>query len=654
MAELSVESKCQFYVNEDIPNRTCDLILEGSWRGLAIAEELMRSRFCCPVSEQQTPGSLSYTNHKNWSLPPSEDFGIEDEVPLNLNGKDKARRILQLNSINLSKGWNGSNGSNYSKGRSVGGKNCVCGTADDDSLREVGLGWWISPSCAGSPSGFLCDMLDIQESLLQGDDAHCRAINKVTTSITGKSPLDGISSVSTSEQKEDKAVSPLSLQRWPAERVALKEKSQASFGKRNVGIGFSAAALQEMQLLYQVHNRVPGPQGHPNFLLPLAIALQSNPNERDASPGRTSELAERSAHNDTDKNTSCNASFLVFEPTPLVFQTVLYNGCKKRHAANRAIGKMPVLSPTLFRSWFHDLLSALAHCHANHIVLRMLKPDQIHLDHSGVAKFSELATATVIPYGERSGKDLHPFQYVRKKGSDKENICDPYQAPEVLLGAIRYTKETDIWGLASMMAYLLLGKPLFTGKDVVSHLNCIFKIAGSPGEDNFLKAKETDQYKTIRSNFKRRYKPGVGKALKAIFGKTEERKKQFAGAMQLLEKMLHLDPKQRISAADALKDEYMVNYVEMSQTKSFRVDFAKDWISLKGKLTGSIEEKVYDESKKMSSLDNANSFLRSPVDDEDDELYKMDFDMELNKKSRKRPREEGDVMNRGDIDWGKP
>jgi serine/threonine protein kinase len=31
-------------------------------------------------------------------------------------------------------------------------------------------------------------------------------------------------------------------------------------------------------------------------------------------------------------------------------------------------------------SWCHDLLSALGHCHSNHIILRTLQPDQIVVD----------------------------------------------------------------------------------------------------------------------------------------------------------------------------------------------------------------------------------------------------------------------------------
>ena len=55
-----------------------------------------------------------------------------------------------------------------------------------------------------------------------------------------------------------------------------------------------------------------------------------------------------------------------------------------------------------------------------------------------------------------------------------------YRPPELLLGAKKYGTAVDIWSAGCILAELILGKPLFTGKTDMDQLQLIFEMMGTP------------------------------------------------------------------------------------------------------------------------------------------------------------------------------
>ncbi|KIH64982.1 hypothetical protein ANCDUO_04698 [Ancylostoma duodenale] len=53
-----------------------------------------------------------------------------------------------------------------------------------------------------------------------------------------------------------------------------------------------------------------------------------------------------------------------------------------------------------------------------------------------------------------------------------------YRAPELIFGAVSYTTKIDVWSAGTVMAELLLGKPLFPGESAVDQLVEIMKALG--------------------------------------------------------------------------------------------------------------------------------------------------------------------------------
>ena len=50
-----------------------------------------------------------------------------------------------------------------------------------------------------------------------------------------------------------------------------------------------------------------------------------------------------------------------------------------------------------------------------------------------------------------------------------------YRAPELLLGAQKYTKAVDMWAVGCIFAEMVIQQPLFAATTEIEHLNKIFR-----------------------------------------------------------------------------------------------------------------------------------------------------------------------------------
>lgn len=96
-----------------------------------------------------------------------------------------------------------------------------------------------------------------------------------------------------------------------------------------------------------------------------------------------------------------------------------------------------------------QMLSCIAHCHANNIMHRDLKPENVLLETT--ACFDNIK---VIDFGTALA--------IEKDKKYKETIGTPYYiAPEVLNG--NYGKECDLWSLGVIAYIIMSGIPPFNG-----------------------------------------------------------------------------------------------------------------------------------------------------------------------------------------------
>jgi serine/threonine protein kinase len=128
-----------------------------------------------------------------------------------------------------------------------------------------------------------------------------------------------------------------------------------------------------------------------------------------------------------------------------------------------------------------------------------------------------------------------------------------YRAPELLCETSYYGKPVDIWGLGCTFAELLRKKPFFCGSSPMHQLEIILSILGCPS--NF------QTFKYCKSEIAR-----------STFGLFQEKitrpfhlhfpPKTSLLAIDLLKRMLAIDPNERITAEEALKHPYLKNFID--------------------------------------------------------------------------------------------
>ncbi len=592
--KIREQSQCNVYFEQGSSYDTEDIVMEGTWRGLAIAEHMFR---------ELLPNLTTFAEESNTAA----DFALD-------SGKSLYREhpgIIPLSSVSAVNGWDDISESGWKN--KIGGKTCIPGKVQSKAFLDAGMRWWLHPKFIPDLQGSLCNILSVRRSFKGDLIDHKKQLSDIAkaTEVENGSQfpaLTALGGTANDSIKDEKQFIPVSLHRWPPEKTEAKERS-----KGGMGVGVSPSALQEMQLLHKLHSLIPGPNGHPNLLLPIAIAVEDDETKEEKNSGGDNRATSTSAASalsnfpfysgrtddilsmlDSGKNkakkTELKGSHLLFQPTPMILQRIMSKGKKNKNDRPEA-GFIP---PTILTAWFHDLLSSIAHCHTNHVILRTLHPDQILIDNSGVAKMSGLTRSIVLHPNDRE-RYLDPISSTKLKGKKSAGITDediasnPYMAPELLLGANRYTQQSDIWTLASLFANLIIGKPIFSGRDRKSKLRAIFKIVGSPSSNNYKEAQSFPYYDTCKTD--KKYKSGVEKALRYMFkDNTEVNADTYSCILQLLEKMLVLDPRRRLSAIDALEHPLMTDFISKSTEESFRQQFVKDWIAMREMLSNSNEE----------------------------------------------------------------
>ncbi|KAL6957948.1 cyclin-dependent kinase [Sarracenia purpurea var. burkii] len=200
-----------------------------------------------------------------------------------------------------------------------------------------------------------------------------------------------------------------------------------------------------------------------------------------------------------------------------------------------------------------QLLEGVKYLHDNWVLHRDLKTSNLLLNNRGELKICDFGLA------RQYGSPLKPYTHLV--------VTLWYRAPELLLGAKKYSTAIDMWSLGCIMAEMLSKAPLFNGKTEFDQLDKIFRILGTPNETiwpgfsklpgvkvNFVK----HQYNLLRRKFPATSFTGSPVLSDAGF--------------DLLNKLLTYDPEKRITAEDALKHEWF-REVPLPKSKEFMPTF---------------------------------------------------------------------------------
>ncbi|CAI5755505.1 unnamed protein product [Candida verbasci] len=258
------------------------------------------------------------------------------------------------------------------------------------------------------------------------------------------------------------------------------------------------------------------------------------------------------------------------------------------------------LTDSHYQSFIYQILCGLKYIHSADVLHRDLKPGNLLVNADCELK--------ICDFGLARGFSENPDE---NNGFMTEYVATRwYRAPEIMLSFTNYTKAIDIWSVGCILAELLGSKPIFRGKDYVDQLNQILMILGTPPEETLTKIGSQRAQNYVRSL------PFMQKInYSEIFPSANPL------ALDLLERMLTLDPYKRISVEDALNHKYLEIWHDPKDEPECQIKF--DFKSFEN----------FDEIDDMKQLiinevKNFREFVRKPIE----EQQQIQLQLQLQKK----------------------
>lgn len=202
------------------------------------------------------------------------------------------------------------------------------------------------------------------------------------------------------------------------------------------------------------------------------------------------------------------------------------------------INKLPPdCSREIYKSLLQQILLGIEFCHSSGILHRDLKPQNILVSNTGILKIADFGLARSFNFP------------LKPRNLTKEIVTLWYRAPELLLGEKQYSTAIDIWSIGCIFAEMINKTPLFMGDSQIDQIYKIFQFSGTPDESIWPGISSYPDFKSSFPKFKPNYSPLNSSGSDAF----------DESGIDLLLKMLEVNPMKRINASWALKHEYFKN-----------------------------------------------------------------------------------------------
>jgi serine/threonine protein kinase len=197
-------------------------------------------------------------------------------------------------------------------------------------------------------------------------------------------------------------------------------------------------------------------------------------------------------------------------------------------------------TPAQVKCVLKQVLEGLCYLHTKNIIHRDIKSANILINNKGEVKIADFGLA----------KKLNPLL----SGKLTQRVVTRwYRAPELLLGSRKYTTQIDVWALGCVFAELLIGKSqaLFPAQKTPDQFEIICEKCGTPDDEVWPGHKSLPFFSSMipTKNYPRTIMQYMRKQKNSI----------DPTALDLLDKMLLLNPDHRITAKEALQHEYFTS-----------------------------------------------------------------------------------------------
>ncbi|KAF8986034.1 serine/threonine protein kinase, CMGC, CDC2/CDK sub [Entomortierella lignicola] len=193
------------------------------------------------------------------------------------------------------------------------------------------------------------------------------------------------------------------------------------------------------------------------------------------------------------------------------------------------------LSVPQIKLYMKQLLEGTIYMHAQKILHRDMKAANLLISNNGTLKIADFGLA-------------RPF---KPEGEDYTSkvVTRWYRPPELFLGQKKYGPAVDMWGIGCVFGEMLFGRPVLQGNSDQDQLDKIFQLCGSPTEDtmpgwsSLPGLEEKGVVYQVNKSYPRKLK--------------EDFEPYGTLAADLMDKLLVLDPKKRLTAFAASDHDYL-------------------------------------------------------------------------------------------------
>ncbi|OHS94796.1 Cell division control protein 2 like protein [Tritrichomonas foetus] len=187
----------------------------------------------------------------------------------------------------------------------------------------------------------------------------------------------------------------------------------------------------------------------------------------------------------------------------------------------------------LLRSYTFQLLCGLLYLHSNGVVHQNIRPENLLIKKNGFLKIGDFGSAVSFQ------RPLTPI--------DGKMTMLWYRAPELVVDSPEYDHSIDIWSCGCVIAEMIKGTVLFGGDSPVDQLMKICKVIGTPTDEDW-----PDFGNYVNPQIK--LPKGIPIGLKTVLPNDVD-----PLLLDLLSRMLTLNPSKRITAKEAVHHEYFKN-----------------------------------------------------------------------------------------------